>query len=156
MRATPALGFLMLCFVSMYGFLGCSNEIDAISTTSDNRAPLLGPASIVPNECGPGTDAILFSVEVGDRDGASDLAEVKAVEMLESLGAYTLRDDGGSVDVNPSRPGFQGSGDLIADDGIFTSLGRAPDTTGTFIFTFSARDRRGVVGPTVTRTLVVN
>ena len=156
MRRVLGATALMGLLIGLHAFVGCSlNDADPVPLPSLNQAPMLANPTITPATCAPGTNPILFQVLATDLDGQSDIRSVTAAETLPVNGSYTLRDDGGAVDLDPVRPGRQGSGDLIAGDRTFTALGAAPATAGTYIFTYCATDASGVPSPPLTRQLSV-
>jgi len=154
MKRKLGVGVIVCCILIAYVIIGCSMEDDPLPILSSNRAPLLANHVIVPVAAVPGLNPVLFSVRVTDLNGQRDIALVKAMAVLPVHGDYTLHDDGGTVDVGLS-PGFQSSGDLIAGDCVFTAMGAAPITTGSYVITFSAKDRSGFDAAPLSRTLVV-
>ena len=148
---------------SVTGFDGNTKQVAAASfyfnNGQDNIAPVISNTSIEPDTVVVTQPTAIFtSVEAIDSNGVNDLVEVYFIvyrpDSTTSNNRTFLFDDGSCCPIPPSN---LPSGDLVADDGIFSRTIQVDQTNmkGTYRFEFRAKDRSGTLSNIINHFVLI-
>ncbi len=125
----------------------------------DNIAPVISNAIIDPDTAVVNDTTVIFcSVNVNDSNGMGDIEQVYFIvyrpDGTTNNAKLDLLDDGSCCPIPPTN---QVSGDITADDGIFSRIIQVDQNNvkGTYRFEFQARDRGGLLSNVINHFVLI-